>query len=99
MPASLTPMRILLGLLCAFFAYYLGRVVAARLEARATNAQVMRWSLRVLATALGMAWGASLISTLLLLGLAALSAGAGFFTGMRPRGPGEDLAKVLFPKD
>ena len=33
MPAALTPLRILLGALCVFFAYYLGRSIGARLVA------------------------------------------------------------------
>ena len=99
MPAALAPIRILLGLLCAFFAYYLGRAVAGRIEARATNAQVMRWSLRVLATGLGAAWGGSIFLTLLLLGLVILSGGAGFYAAMQPHKTEEDLTKQMFPKE
>jgi len=99
MPVSLTPLRLLLGGLCIFFAYYLGRSLSARVDGTASNAKVMRWALRVVVTALGAAWGGLDRLTLLLLGLAAASATLGFFAGQRPRKPGEDLAKKIFPED
>jgi hypothetical protein len=98
MPSSLGPLRLLLGALCVFFAYYLGRSLAARAEQRASNSQVMRWGLRVAVTALGAAWGGLDAVSAILLGLAALSAGLGVYAGHRPRRPAEDLTKVLFPK-
>ena len=99
MPLSLTPLRLLLGGLCIFFSYYLGRALSARVDGRASNAQVMRWVLRVVVTALGTAWGGLDMLALLLLGLAAAFIALGFFVGQRPRKPGEDLSKQMFPED
>ncbi len=99
MPASYMLLRLLMGALCLFFAYYMGRSLGARMDGRATNARVMRWGLRVAVTALGTAWGGLDVVTLLMLGLAALSAAYGYYASQRPRPPGEDLSKVLFPKE
>ncbi len=99
MAASFLPLRILLGALCAFFAHYLGRSLAARSRARATNAQVMRWGLRVVVTGLGAAWGALDWITFLSLGLAASSGGFGFYLLWRPQPPEEDLTREMFPKE
>ena len=99
MPASYILLRVLMAALCIFFAYYLGRSLSARRDGRATNAQVMRWGLRVTVTALGTAWGSLDVVTLLTLGLAALAAGYGYYAGQRPRKPEEDLSKVMFPEE
>lgn len=98
MPASLAPLRMLLGALCVFFAYYLGRSLAARLEGTAPPSRIIRWGLRVAVTGFGCAWGGLDKLAMILLGLAALSAGLGFFQGHHPRQPGEDLTRVLFPR-
>jgi hypothetical protein len=97
MAASYVMLRGLMGGLCSFFSYYLGRSLSARKDGRATNSQVMRWGLRVAVTALGTAWGALDRLTLLLLALAALSAAYGYYAGQRPRPPEEDLSKQMFP--
>jgi len=99
MAVSFLPLRILLGALCVFFAHYLGRSLAARSRARATNAQVMRWGLRVVVTGLGAAWGAPDWVTFLSLGLAASSGGLGFYLIWRPQPPAEDLTREMFPKE
>jgi hypothetical protein len=92
-------LRILFGALCVFFSYYLGRSLSARRDGRATNARVMRWGLRVAVTALGAAWASRGPWPLLMLALAALSAGYGYYAGQRPRPPEEDLSKQMFPKE
>ena len=99
MAASLAPLRILLGVLCVFFSHYLGRSLAARGRGRATNAQVMRWALRALVTALGAAWGGLDWVTLLSLGLSAASGGLGFYLLWRPQPPEEDLTEKMFPRE
>ncbi len=98
MPASLAPLRMLLGASCVFFAYYLGRSLAARLAGTAPPSRVIRWGLRVAVTGFGAAWGGLDTLAMILLGSAALSAGLGFFLGHLPRPPGEDLTRVLFPR-
>ena len=96
MAAAFLPLRIVLGALCVFFAHYLGRSLAARSRGRATNAQVMRWGLRVVVTGLGATWGALDWVTFLSLGLAASSGGLGFYLLWRPQPPKEDLTRVMF---
>ena len=98
MPAALLPLRMLLGALCVFFAYYLGRSLAARSAGTASPSRVIRWGLRVAVTGFGVAWGGLDTLAMILLGLASLSAGLGFFSGNHPRQPGEDLTRVLFPR-
>lgn len=90
-------LRVLMGALCVFFSYFLGRSLSARRDGRATNAQVMRWGLRVAVTALGTAWGGVERLVVLLLALAVLAAGYGYYAGQRPRPPEEDLARKMFP--
>jgi hypothetical protein len=99
MPASFFLLRVLMGALCISFAYFLGYSLGAGRDGRTTKAHVMRWGLRVTVTALGTAWGGLDVITLLMLGLAALSAGYGYYASQRPRPPDEDLSKVLFPKE
>jgi len=98
MPASLAPLRILLGALCVFFAYYLGRSLAARFAGTAPPSRVIRWGLRVAVTGFGAAWGGLDKLAVIALGSAGLSAGLGFLLGHHPRPPDEDLTRVLFPR-
>ena len=88
-----------MGALCVFFAYFLGYSLAAKRDGRTTNAHVTRWGLRVTVTALGAAWGGLDRLTLLMLGLAVLAAGYGYYAGQRPRPPEEDLSKLMFPEE
>ncbi len=92
-------LALLLGAMCVFFAYYLGRSLSARRDGRATNAHVVRWGLRVAVTALGTAWGSKGPLPLIMLALAALSAGYGYYAGQRPRPPEEDLSRQMFPEE
>jgi hypothetical protein len=98
MPASLAPLRMLLGALCVFFAYYLGRSLAARFAGTAPPSRVIRWGLRVAVAGFGSAWGGLDKLAMILLGLAVLSAGLGCFSGHYPRKPGDDLTRVMFPR-
>ncbi|MFB3777092.1 MAG: hypothetical protein ACE141_05750 [Bryobacteraceae bacterium] len=92
-------LRVLMGGLCIFFSYFLGRSLSSRRDGRATNTQVMRWGLRVAVTAMGTAWGGLERLTVLLLALAILAAGYGYYAGQRPRPPEEDLARKMFPDE
>jgi len=99
MAASFLPLRILLGVLCVLFSHFLGRLLGARQRARATNAQVMRWAVRTLVTALGSAWGGLDWVTFLTLGLSAVSGSLGFYLLWRPQPPEEDLTEKMFPRE
>jgi hypothetical protein len=97
MIVTLTPLRMLMGVLCVFFAFYLGRSIGARLEGRTTNGPLMRWVLRVILTAFGAAWGGLDRLAVAMLGLAVLSAGLGFYAQQRPTRH-DDPASHIFPE-
>ncbi|HSW48706.1 MAG TPA: hypothetical protein VLH09_00960 [Bryobacteraceae bacterium] len=92
-------LRVVMGGLCIFFAYFLGRSLSERRDGRATNTQVMRWVLRAGVTAMGTAWGGLERVAVLLLALAVLAAGYGFYAGQRPRPPEEDLTRKMFHEE
>jgi hypothetical protein len=98
--ASVTLVRWLLGVLCVFFAYYLGRSLARRIVERDTRAPVGRWGFRVLAAGLAYSWsGSEPVSVVLTMAGAALAAVLGFYHEKRPKKPEEDLSKLMFPKE
>jgi hypothetical protein len=97
MPATLMPLRVVVGALCVFFAYYFGRSIGARLEGRTTNGLLMRWVLRVTVTAFGAAWGGLDRLAVAVLCLAALSAGLGFYAQQRPTRH-DDSESRIFPE-
>jgi len=97
MPAALTPLRILLGALCVFFAYYLGRSIGARLEGRTSIGRLTHWVLRVIVTAFGAAWGGLDRLAVTVVCLAALSAGLGYYAQQRPARR-DDSVSGVFPE-
>ncbi len=99
MGVSIAPLRILLGLLCAFFSFFLGRSLAARLHGWVKNSQLMRWVLRVAVTAIGAGWGGFDRIAFGSFGLAVLAAGLGFYSLWRPQPQPEDLARKMFPDE
>lgn len=96
MPGALTPLRILLGVFCVLFAYYFGRSIGARLEGRMSIGRLMHWLLRVTVTAFGVAWSGLDRLAVLMLSLAALSAGLGFYAQQRPARR-DDPQSRIFP--
>jgi hypothetical protein len=95
MLTTLMPLRIVVGALCVFFAYYLGRSLGARWEGRTTNGRLMRWVLRVTVTALGAAWGGLDLLSVAMLCLAALSAGLGFYAQQRPARRDDPQSRIV----
>lgn len=93
------PLRVLVGVLCVFFSFYLGRALAARARGLVTNAQLMRWALRVAVTGLAAGWAGIDRVTVAALALALATGGAGYYLVWRPQPPKEDLTKKMFPKD
>lgn len=93
------PLRIVVGVLCVFFSFYLGRALAGRTRGRVSNSQVMRWSLRVLVTGLAAAWGGLDRVTIPVLVLSLVSGGLGYYQIWRPQAPPEDLTKRMFPEE
>ena len=97
MPAALTPLRILLGALCVFFAYYLGRSIGARLEGRTSIGRLTHWVLRVIVTGFGVAWNGLDRLAVVALCLAALLAGLGYYAQQRPARRDDPKTRV-FPE-
>jgi hypothetical protein len=92
-------LRGFLGLLCIFFAHFLGRSVAGRSRFRIPTSKVLTWFLRAGVTGLAVTWHAGFDwLTLTVLALATLSAVLGFYVEWRPKRQ-EDLSKVMFPKE
>ncbi len=97
MPVALAPLRFFLGLLGVSFCYWLGRAVAAKADGTGKSSALVRWSLRVMVTALGTVWGGWDWVSITFLALAVLSLVGGFVAGQRPKKPAEDLTKLMFP--
>ena len=89
-----------LGVLCIFFAHFLGRSLARKPEPKAPKPQVFRWSLRTLVAAVGVMWSAGFDRlTLAFFVLAAVSAAIGFYQQRRSKKKEkdeEDLSQVIF---
>lgn len=98
MPVPIDLLRAVLGLLCVFFAHWLGRS-AARAR-RGGKHGLFRWTVRTVLTGLAVAWryGLDGVMIAVLLGAAA-SAGLGAWLESRPPKPGEDLSEQIVPKD
>lgn len=83
---TLLPIRALLGLFAIFFAYYFGRAVAAKWGGVGSTGRLARWGGRLFVTVFGILYPARDWLAALLIGLAALSAGLGFYAESRPAG-------------
>lgn len=84
--SPLLPIRVLLGLFGLFFAYYFGRAAAAKWDGVAPTGRVVRWGARLLVTVFGILYTGRDWVAAVLLGLAALAAGLGFYAQSRPAG-------------
>lgn len=80
----LLPIRVLLGLFAVFFAYYFGRVLAAKWGGVAPTGRLVRWGGRLFVTVFGILYTGYDWLAAVLIGLAALSAGLGFYAQSRP---------------
>lgn len=93
---TLLPIRLLLGLFALFFAYYFGRTLAAKWDRLASTGRLLRWALRLALCVFGLVWTGLDWITFVLLGLAALSAGLGFYAQSRPSGHNGDSVHLSF---
>jgi hypothetical protein len=98
MQSSIILARAVLGLLCVFFAHYLGRAIVRQIRLPRPGWDLFRWTLRTLVTAAGLIWQGGLDAlSITFLALAVLSCGAGVYIERRPPKPPEDLTHVIFP--
>lgn len=86
MPVPLDALRVAVGALCVFFAYFLGRSAVRVYRGRQKHSRLIAWTLRTAVAAAGVWWrsGADHISLAVLI-LAALSGAAGVYEEWRPR--------------
>lgn len=100
MAGSLMLVKWLLGILCVFFSYYLGRCLARRFLFQDHKAPLNRWAFRAVVAGLAVLWSGRFDTSSWLVVASAVMAGAiGFHHERRPKKPEEDLAKVMFPKE
>jgi len=98
MPARFWILRALLGLMCVGFAYMWGRAAGRRSQPVRRGMGTMSWTIRTLVAAAALQWGAGTdLFAGAAYGLSAAAWAAGFFFSRRPKGPGEDLTKEIFP--
>lgn len=99
MPVPIDLLRGVLGLLCVFFAHWLGRSVA-RVRRGERPGGLFRWTVRTVLTGLAVAWryGMDGIMIAVLIGAAA-SAALGAWLEWRPPEPEEDLTEQIFPRE
>ncbi len=98
MPARFWILRVLLGLMCVGFAYMWGRAVGRHGRPARRGMGTMSWTIRTLVAAAALQWGAGTdLFAGAAYGTSAAAWAAGFFFSRRPKGPGEDLTKEIFP--
>jgi len=95
----MVPLRVALGLLAVFFAYYLGRSSMALCQGRQARSRTMTWVLRTAVCVLAVFWGAGLdLLSGAVVFLAVLACAAGAYRQLHP--PKDDeLVKKMFSKD
>lgn len=95
MPIPVDVLRVVLGLLCLFFAHFLGRaIVRMRRGQRARS--MYGWLLRTVITAGAVLWRRGLDNiSIVILTLAAAALVVGVWDEQRPK-PQEDLTKEIF---
>ena len=99
MALSLQFARVILGLLCIFFAHCLGRSLARRKKPARGRYGWLSWLLRTAVTAMGVLWREGLDRLAAgVLALAVLAAALGFYDEWRPRRD-QDPTRTMFPDE
>jgi NhaP-type Na+/H+ or K+/H+ antiporter len=100
MTPPLALVKWLLGILCIFFCYYLGRSMARRFVHRDLQAPMARRAFRAILAGLGLLWSGGFDASAWLVLASAVVAGAiGFHHERLPKRTEEDLSKVIFPNE
>ncbi len=100
MPARYWILRALLGLMCVGFAYMWGRAVGRPARPARRGTGVMSWTIRTLVAAAALQWGAGAdLFAGLAYGVSAAAWATGFFLSRRPKSPGEDPTREIFPPE
>ena len=93
------PLRVIVGLLCVFFAHFVGRSAIRVRQGRTRQSTLMSWMLRTLVASVAVFWHTGLdrisVGTIV---LAIVAAAAGVYLEWRPRHH-DELEKVMFPPD
>ncbi|HVT93622.1 MAG TPA: hypothetical protein VHD76_12310 [Bryobacteraceae bacterium] len=92
------PLRIVVGLLCVFFAHFLGRAAVRVKNGRARQATLVSWVLRTFVSGVAVLWHVGLDGISLgMIVLSLISCAGGIYLEFRPRHH-EELEKVIFPR-
>ena len=98
MPVPLSLLRGLLGALCIFFSYLLGRSAVRAYRGQEPKSRAYGLAIRVLVTGAAMLWRQPLATVAIVYyALAAVALGSSAWMEWRPRKPEEDLTKTIFP--
>jgi len=101
MPARFWILRIIVGLMCIGFAYFLGRSIARKGAPARRGTGTGSWALRTALAGMAVLWRSGLDPLAIGVYAAALVSGAaGFFRQRLPAdSQDEDLAKKMFPDE
>ena len=93
-------MRIFVGVLCAGFAYFLGRSIAQTRTTINWRTGPYSWAFRVLLAGFAVTWRSGLdIVSICVFAISIVTAAFGFYKERQPKKPAEDLSKVIFPEE
>jgi hypothetical protein len=98
MPVPFGLLRGMLGLLCLFFAHFLGRSWIRFRRGSEKISRLIAWTLRTVVTLLGVLWFRPLDAfAIVVIVLGAVSLAAGLFLEWQPKHE-EDLTRTIFPE-
>lgn len=100
MPARMWILRVVVGLMCVGFAYFLGRSLALPQTHGRRGTGPASWGIRTALSGGAVLWGAGIdILAIVVYALAIASGAGGYFMGKRAKEPEEDPTKQMFPDD
>ena len=94
-------LRVVVGLMCVGFAYFLGRSLALPQTHGRKGTGPASWGIRTALSGGAVLWGAGIDILAIVVYLAGdcVRGPGGYFMGKRPKKPEEDPTKQMFPDD
>ena len=100
MPAKMWIVRVVVGLMCVGFAYFLGRSLALPQTHGRKGTGPASWGIRTVLAGGAVLWGVGIdILAIAVYVLAIVSGAAGYFLGRRPKEPDKDPTQQMFPDE